>query len=215
MNPCYVNNRCHISAECFALNHQAQCRCPPGTTGDPYSTGCRPEGCSSDNECPFDMACISRNCVNPCIYSNPCAPNAECFVTNHRPQCRCPPGLEGNPREYCRAPQVEAEPECRQDADCSSGLACIDQRCQNPCRVLNPCNPTANCRVIDTLPVRTMICECPPGTYGDGYTACKAGESNLIIIILCMASHKYYGKINKENRCQHEIAQRKLPEHEY
>ncbi len=120
----------------------------------------------------MDKACVNKQCINPCIYQNPCAPNAECFVLSHRPQCRCPPGTEGDPRSYCRPPAVEAEPECRTDPECPSGLACIYERCQDPCRVLSPCHPSAQCRVINTSPVRTMICECPPGTVGDGYSQC-------------------------------------------
>lgn len=174
VNPCYLQNPCAVGAECYPLNHKAECRCPPGTEGDPR-VRCKPVGCQSDNECPLDRACVNRECVNPCTYNNPCASNAICEVFNHRPQCRCPQGFEGNPREYCRRPVVEAEPECRRDADCSPGLACIQERCQNPCSVLNPCHQTAICRVINTLPVRTMICECIPPLVGDGYSGCFPG----------------------------------------
>jgi hypothetical protein len=172
INPCYIQNPCHpTTAECFATNHRAECRCKPGLEGNPL-VRCETVGCKSDNECPAHLACINRQCVDPCLHSNPCAANAICFVQNHRPFCRCPPGLEGNPNEYCTRPVIEAEPECRLDPDCPAGLACINERCQNPCVVLNPCHPTARCRVLNTSPVRTMICECPPGTYGDGYNQC-------------------------------------------
>jgi hypothetical protein len=170
-----LSNPCAINAECYPANHRAECRCPPGLEGNPR-VRCEPVGCKSDNDCPLDKACVDRQCINPCLIGQPCAPNADCFVLQHRPQCRCPQGLEGDPRVYCRPPEPEAQPECRQDPDCPSGLACINEHCQNPCRVLNPCHPTANCRVINTSPVRTMICECPPGTLGDGYSAC--GKQN-------------------------------------
>ncbi|CAG0880783.1 unnamed protein product [Cyprideis torosa] len=161
VNPCILQNPCAINAECYPENHRAQCRCPPGYEGNPL-VQCLPEGCQGDHECPLDKACINRQCVNPCLYQNPCAPNAVCFVTNHRPQCRCPPGLTGDPRQYCERPIPPPEPECRTDADCGTGLACINERCQNPCQLLNPCHPTAVCTVIDILPVKTMSCECPP-----------------------------------------------------
>ena len=41
VNPCTVNNPCSSSARCSVTNHRAMCTCPPGTTGDPY-TSCAP-----------------------------------------------------------------------------------------------------------------------------------------------------------------------------
>ncbi len=171
INPCYIKNPCAVNAECYPSNHKAQCRCPPGLEGNPLSK-CDTPGCKSDNDCPLDKACNSGQCINPCLYSSQCAPNAICFVLSHRAQCRCPQGYTGNPNEYCELPRPEAQPECLKDADCYSGLACIDQRCQNPCLSLNPCHSSANCKVVDSLPLKTMICQCPPGTIGDGYTPC-------------------------------------------
>jgi hypothetical protein len=41
VNPCTTNNPCSSSARCSVTNHRALCTCPPGTTGDPYSS-CSP-----------------------------------------------------------------------------------------------------------------------------------------------------------------------------
>ena len=60
---------------------------------------------------------------------------------------------------------VAEDPECRVDADCFSGLACIRDRCQNPCTLSNPCRAGQKCVVEDTLPLRTMACICPDGFY--------------------------------------------------
>lgn len=54
------------------------------------------------------------------------------------------------------------EPECRKDPDCPSQHACINAICQNPCALGNPCLPSQECRVVDGVPLRTMVCECPP-----------------------------------------------------
>ena len=59
-------------------------------------------GCSADDECPSNLACRSRSCVNPCIQENPCSSSAICSVTNHRPQCKCPPGTDGDPFTQCK-----------------------------------------------------------------------------------------------------------------
>lgn len=58
-------------------------------------------GCKSDDDCPQSATCLNRQCINPCIVSNPCAPNAECQANNHRAVCHCPSGLNGNPFINC------------------------------------------------------------------------------------------------------------------
>ena len=58
-------------------------------------------GCSSDNECASSQACRNRACVNPCSVDNPCGTSAECTVDNHRVNCKCPPGLTGDPYSRC------------------------------------------------------------------------------------------------------------------
>lgn len=79
--------------------------------------------------------------------------------------------MNGNPYTYC---QNEPRVECKEDSDCSLSLACLNNRCQNPCYVLEPCNRPAACEVVSTLPVRTMICICPSGYISSGSGSCKA-----------------------------------------
>ena len=68
------------------------------------------------------------------------------------------------------------EPECRVDQDCHSDLACIGERCQNPCRISNPCSGQQKCVVKDTLPTRTLACVCPEGTIFSNQGHCKNGK---------------------------------------
>ena len=70
---------------------------------------------------------------------------------------------------------IADDPECRIDADCQSMHACIGERCQNPCRISNPCAPGQECVVEDTLPVRTMACVCPVGFYIGNNGECVQG----------------------------------------
>ena len=63
---------------------------------DPHVRCDRPE-CTSDQDCPFHLACINEKCEDPCR----CGPNAICTVTNHRPTCACPPGYSGDPLSSC------------------------------------------------------------------------------------------------------------------
>ena len=113
-----------------------------------------------------DQACINSNCVRPCLYGNPCAANnAECFNRNHQAECRCKSGFFGNPRIAC---EPEPKPECISDGDCPSQTICYNSKCSDPCRILSPCAAPSVCRVIDTLPVRTITCQCPGMTTRRG-----------------------------------------------
>ena len=73
------------------------------------------------------------------------------------------------------APKID-EPECRVDADCPTKLACIGERCQNPCRVNNPCVGSQRCEVQDSLPTRTVACVCPDGQVFGNRGECKSGN---------------------------------------
>lgn len=176
VNPCALGDPCAVNAECYGHNHRAACRCPAGLEGNPFERCARVE-CHSDFDCPSDRACIDNHCVNPCApnFNPPCAQNAICFVRNHIASCRCPDHLpEGNPLSYCeKRPVQQDKPECVQDYDCPSKMACIRNRCVNPCTELIPCSPTAKCSVIDSSPVRTMICECPENWVPDQNGECR------------------------------------------
>lgn len=127
--------------------------------------------------------CLNERCINPCsdVANPPCAVNALCYVRNHNAGCRCPEHLPlGNPLSFCeRSPPIESEPECRHDTDCPSQLACINNECTNPCIALSPCSTSARCSVLDTMPVRTMICTCPEGWVPNSEGECKPGLSTF------------------------------------
>lgn len=169
VNPCLVKNPCATNAECFVNQNQPECRCRSGYRGNPYER-CVVVGCVSNSECPDDRQCINAQCINPCLYDNPCSPRAECLVQNHMALCKCQPGFMGNPYVDCKP---EEQPECREDGDCPALLACLNNRCQNPCAVIEPCQNPAKCQVVNSLPVRTMNCVCPPGYISSGSGTCK------------------------------------------
>lgn len=62
------------------------------------------------------------------------------------------------------------------DSDCASKLACFNGDCRNPCYEIKPCGAYAECTVVDTLPHRTMSCQCIPGYVGDADIQCKLGN---------------------------------------
>lgn len=63
--------------------------------------------------------------------------------------------------------------ECSSDGECSPKLACINKLCQDPCQASAMCSSDQECHVQDTLPLRTIICQCPPDTVADSKGRCK------------------------------------------
>lgn len=118
---------------------------------------------------------MNRVC-RPVCDEDTCAETATCIGRQHQPECNCPVGTRGNPFIECSRVEspVEHEPECRSDSDCSSGLACINSICSNPCAISNICNQDQECRVVDSLPLRTIMCQCPPDTIVDSSGRCVA-----------------------------------------
>lgn len=112
---------------------------------------------------------------DPCVPS-PCGPNSVCRNLNGIPSCSCQPNYEGSPPN-CR-------PECTINEDCSSNLACINQKCKDPCP--GSCGINANCQVIQHL----AICTCIEGFTGNAFTQCTPTpeigtlflENNIVIV---------------------------------
>ena len=96
---------------------------------------------------------------NPCQPS-PCGPNSECRELNGGAACSCLAGYKGAP-PACR-------PECVLNTDCADHLACIGQKCLDPCR--GECGQGAKCTVVNHNPV----CRCDAGLVGDPYSICRA-----------------------------------------
>lgn len=95
-----------------------------------------------------------RDVCNP----SPCGSNSQCRVNNNQAVCSCLPNFIGSP-PACR-------PECVTSSDCPLNLACLNQKCQDPCP--GSCGKNSNCRVIKHNP----ICSCKNGFTGDPFTVC-------------------------------------------
>lgn len=95
--------------------------------------------------------------INPCLPS-PCGPNSQCRDIGGNPSCSCLPNYFGNPPN-CR-------PECTINSECSSDLACINERCKDPCP--GSCGIQAICEVRNHNP----SCSCPQGYDGDAFVSC-------------------------------------------
>lgn len=120
-------------------------------------------GCRTDSECESNKACVNSVCLSPCIVSDPCGINAECYTVGRRAECRCYSGYRGNPWDRC---QVVG---CRSNSDCPDDRACINGQCINPCVYEHPCASQAECIVQNHL----ALCRCPQGKVGNPYTTCR------------------------------------------
>lgn len=139
---------CGPGAQCVVVSHSPVCRCHPGLLGDPYTRCSRPMRPIAKPTKPM-----------PCVPS-PCGTNARCQVKMDRETCVCAPGYFGNPHLGCR-------PECVVHTDCAVRLACVRQRCVNPCP--GTCAPEAHCTVVN----HRTVCNCPAGHTGDPFIRCN------------------------------------------
>lgn len=124
-----VPNPCHPSAICEATPSSGHsCHCPPNQVGDPFTTGCRPEGnCpNGDEDCPLQSTCQGGRCVNPC--EGACGSNTLCNVVDRKPVCTCLPKFvsgKSGAQDGC----VREVISCNSDADCL-GDVCINGQCK-------------------------------------------------------------------------------------
>lgn len=95
--------------------------------------------------------------ANPCLPS-PCGPNSQCAVVNQLASCSCLPDFIGLPPS-CR-------PECLINGDCPRNLACINNKCKDPCP--GSCGINAVCQVISN----TVSCSCQTGYTGNPFEQC-------------------------------------------
>ena len=105
------------------------------------------------------LATVRPEVIEPCNPS-PCGINANCQSTARAASCTCIPGYIGNP-------YIECKPECVVNSECPRNLACIAQKCKDPCSGL--CGVYASCYVSNHLP----LCKCDPGYTGDAFVACQ------------------------------------------
>ena len=170
---CLVKNPCGGNSRCFTEKHKAKCQCETGYTGDPY-VNCINIKCTSNSDCPKTHLCQQEKCIDICM-KIPCGNNATCRAVNHRRDCRCPAGYEGDPQVKCELSDKYREEGCTADIDCPINLACLNDRCRDPCDA-QPCGDNAECLIRESLPFKTTICKCKPGFQGDAYTQCRPSK---------------------------------------
>lgn len=180
-SPCGPNSQCRI------VNQQAVCSCVQGYLGAPPS--CRPE-CVVSSDCPRNLACNNQKCIDPC--TGTCGLRTQCQVVNHNPICSCLPRYSGDPFTRCDPsctclPEFigsppNCRPECVSNSECASHLACMKQKCRDPCP--GACGSNTECRVVSHTP----MCVCLNGYTGDPFTQCVIQERKHLLL----SYTKYY-----------------------
>lgn len=170
-NPCNTQNPCASSAECKVITHATVCFCSSGL-GDPLV------------QCLDKKEDYPVQTYAPCT-PNPCGIHAICREQNGAGACQCEASYIGDPYQGCR-------PECILSSDCPSHLACINNKCQDPCP--GTCSLNAYCQVINHV----AKCYCNNGFTGDGYRYCNVQRDEQSKISLHKLSfHSYF--TNKSN----------------
>lgn len=95
----------------------------------------------------------------PSCTPSPCGPNSRCQLLSSGPACTCEPGYVGSPPS-CR-------PECTINSECPASLACVRQKCEDPCP--GSCGVEANCHVLNHV----AVCVCNDGYTGDPFSRCS------------------------------------------
>lgn len=170
IDPC--PGTCGLGAICKVVNHNPICSCPPNYIGNPFSR-CTPKReysiSGNANFSSFHSFLALEEPIeskDPCLPS-PCGPYSQCRDINGSPSCSCL-------TEYVGVPP-NCKPECISNSECLHNLACINQKCKNPC--MNTCGTNAECRVISHTP----NCVCLQGYIGNPFVNCELPSKSKFI----------------------------------
>lgn len=161
------NGKCQDLCDRVACGPRAACDsghcvCPPGFSGDPadLTKGCQSPGqCTNDGDCENSEICLqygkgSRKCVDACSKLQ-CGPNALCVSNDHRSNCICADGYNGNPSDLyagCQPEQrVVKQGTCETNGDCKPGFVCAmdnsgTKSCVDPCYTV-VCGSHESCKI--------------------------------------------------------------------
>lgn len=72
---------------------------------------------------------------------------------------------------------LSAKPECTTDPECPDHLACVNEKCTNPC-FTSTCGVNAQCQPKN----HRAVCVCNPGFVGDPYRICEERKISTVSI---------------------------------
>lgn len=159
---------CGYNAVCNVVNHKPSCLCDSGYSGDPYS-GCNltrklQKIYENKTKLKSKLFLLAKTeYIDPCNPS-PCGSNSICKERNGVGSCICLPEYQGDPYTGCR-------PECVLNTDCTGYLACIQNKCKDPCPGV--CGENSVCQAVNHAP----ICSCFEGFIGNPLISCRKEET--------------------------------------
>jgi hypothetical protein len=162
---CTDRNACGTNALCRAVQHQKQCQCTVGTSGNADVECIRQSRlCSADSQCSRTERCNGSVCKQRCAFSTDCLDNERCESNLCELVCKhdrhCPSGflcVSG----FC----VNG---CSLDTDCSSSERCVAGQCRSACSGTS-CGLNAVC-----IPIKHQsVCRCPSGFSGSPKVECR------------------------------------------
>lgn len=163
---------CGQHTECRVINHTPNCVCLHGYVGDAF-VACHPaprklrgkDFNPQSRSTPYTFLTappVYNEPRDPCNPS-PCGSNAICSGDG---QCTCIAEYQGDPYIACR-------PECVLSAECPRNLACVRQKCVDPCP--GTCGHGAICEVVNHI----AMCHCPVEMTGNAFIQCSPVQSRF------------------------------------
>lgn len=130
-----------INAQCRVVDHRPVCSCGKNLIGDPL----------------IQCANIpSRNMTRDPCDPSPCGANVPCYTySNNIAIC-----------DECSAFDGQCRKECSYDSECPAHLACLSNKCVDPCPGV--CGQNSDCDVVYHKP----ICKCKENMNGNPYYRC-------------------------------------------
>jgi hypothetical protein len=83
------------------------------------------------------------------------------------------------------------KPECISNNECSNHLACINNKCKDPCQ--GSCGVNSECRVVSHTP----MCICPNGYTGDPFSQCLISSSKQFVQLIYLYYYIFVTLINR------------------
>ena len=132
--------------------------------------------------------------INPC-QPDPCGRYAQCRERGDVAACSCLPGYVGTPPN-CR-------PECVIHSECPSNLACLNEKCRDPCP--GACGANAECNVIK----HNAVCRCLNGYRGDPFQSCTrittSEYSMFTFIFYSIFLLQFYSMMRSGHLCEDKL----------
>lgn len=175
IDPCSLPNVCGVQSTCSIRNQVVECKCLPGTTGNPVL------GCISLQYCNNDAQCLSGTICDNGICSGICSSNRECIneqlCINNVCKTTCRNNETCPEFQFCHNNICLKENRCVSDGDCNDSEICQTDKygrstCTDVCFDKAVCGRNSECLSRN----HAVTCKCKENFFGDPKTSCRKIE---------------------------------------